>query len=201
MKNVFVSAMTVVLLAGAAYFSPVLGQNAGGQGAKNPGEKPAVVMVDAVTAHSTVTAIDKANRVITLSFEEGRVQDYKMGEEVRNFDRIEIGDEVKVTLAEAVAIFVRKAGDQPVTSEKRTLQVAPKGEKPSLVVTDTNEMAATVEKIDHARRTVTVRRLDGSPKTFKVDKNVENLENVKVGDEVVVSITEAIAIAVERPVK
>jgi hypothetical protein len=201
MKNVFVLAMTVVLLAVTAYFSPALGQTAGGQGTKNAGEKPAVVMVDAITATSTVTAIDKANRVITLSFEEGKVQDYKLGEEVRNFDQIEIGDEVKVTLAEAVAIFVRKAGDQPVTSEKRTLQVAPKGEKPSLVVTDTNEMAATVEKIDHAKRTVTVRRLDGSPATFKVDKNVEKLENVKVGDEVVVSITEAMAIAVEKPVK
>ena len=124
-----------------------------------------------------------------------------MGKEVRNFDQIEIGDEVKVTLAEAVAIYVRKAGDQPVTSEKRTLQVAPKGAKPSVVITDTNEMAATVEAINHTKRTVKVRRLDGSPKTFKVDKSVEKLENVKVGDEVVVSVTEAMAIAVEKPAK
>ena len=161
MKKVFVLMITVTLIAWAAYFSPAFGQDMKGQGGKESGREAVVVMVDAVTATSTVTAIDKKNRVITLSFEEGRVEDYKLGKEVRNFDQIEIGDEVKVTLAEAVAIYVRKAGDQPVTSEKRTLQVAPKGAKPSVVITDTNEMAATVEAIDHAKRTVKVRRLDG----------------------------------------
>jgi len=202
MRGALVLIMTLALITGAACFSPALGLEAGGGSTeKNQGEKPAAVMVDAITASSTVTAIDKANRVITLSFEGGKVQDYKLGQEVRNFDQIEIGDEVKVTLAEAVAIFVRKPGDQPVSSEKRTLQVAPRGEKPSFVMTDTNEMAATVEKIDHAKRTVTVRRLDGSPSTFSVDKSVEKLENVKVGDEVVVSVTEAVAIAVEKPAK
>ena len=201
MRKVFSLAMTAVLIAWAAYFSPALGQDMKSPGAKKPGEKPAVVMVDAVTATSTVTAVDKKNRVITLSFEGGKVQDYKMGEEIRNFDQIEIGDEVKVTLAEAVAIYVRKSGDQPAAAEERTVQVAPKGAKPSLIVTDTNEMAATVEGIDHSKRTVTVRRLDGTPSTFSVDKSVEKLENVKVGDEVVVRVTEAMAIAVDKPAK
>ena len=202
MRGVYTLVIAAALIAGTACFSPALGVDVGGKDAgKSQGEKPAVVMVDAITATSTVTAIDKENRVITLSFEGGKVQDYKLGQEVRNFDRIEIGDEVKVTLAEAVAIYVRRSGDEPVSSEKRTVQVAPKGEKPSFTITDTNEMAATVEKINHAKRMVTVRRLDGSLSTFSVDKNVEKLENVKVGDEVVVSVTEAVAIAVEKPEK
>ena len=201
MKRVFALMICGALIAGAGFFSAAQGLDLTDKATPKEGEKPAVVMVDAVTAKSTVTAIDKKARVITLSFDEGRVEDYKLGQEVRNFDQIEIGDQVKVTLAEAVAIYVRKGGDQPVSSEKRTLQVAPKGEKPSFTITDTNEMAATVEKIDHAKRKVTVRRLDGSKKSFSVDKNVEKLENVKVGDEVVVSVTEAMAIAVEKPEK
>jgi len=41
---------------------------------------------------------------------------------------------------------------------------------------------ATVEKIDLEKRKVTLLLEDGKKKTFKVDKSVPNLDQVKVGD-------------------
>jgi len=57
---------------------------------------------------------------------------------------------------------------------------------------------ATVEKIDLAKRKVTLLFEDGKHKTYKVDKSVQNLDQVKVGDHLKISYTEEIIIAVGK---
>ena len=58
--------------------------------------------------------------------------------------------------------------------------------------------SATVEKIDLEKRKVTLLLKDGKKKTFKVDKNVQNLDQVKVGDHLKLSYTEEIIILVGK---
>jgi Cu/Ag efflux protein CusF len=50
---------------------------------------------------------------------------------------------------------------------------------------------ATVEKIDLEKRKVTLLLEDGKTKTYKVDSRVHNLAQVKVGDHLEMSFTEA----------
>ena len=57
---------------------------------------------------------------------------------------------------------------------------------------------ATVEKIDLAKRKVTLLFEDGKHKTYKVDKSVQNLDQVKVGDHLKISYTEEIIIVVGK---
>jgi Cu/Ag efflux protein CusF len=57
---------------------------------------------------------------------------------------------------------------------------------------------ATVEKIDLEKRKVTLLLEDGKKKTFKVDKSVQNLDQVKVGDHLKLSYTEEIIIFVGK---
>jgi Cu/Ag efflux protein CusF len=57
---------------------------------------------------------------------------------------------------------------------------------------------ATVEKIDLEKRKVTLLLEDGKKKTFKVDKSVENLDQVKPGDHLKLSYTEEIIIFVGK---
>jgi hypothetical protein len=57
---------------------------------------------------------------------------------------------------------------------------------------------ATVEKLALEHRKVTLLLENGKKKTFKVDKRVQNLEQVKVGDQLKLSCTEEILILVGK---
>ena len=64
---------------------------------------------------------------------------------------------------------------------------------------NTSEITAKVEAIDYKKRTVTLKGPEGNVRTFTVDKSVKKFSNVKVGDELVVRVTDALAIVVEKP--
>jgi hypothetical protein len=168
-------------------------------GCATTSEKPGGMVAESVTATATVEAVDAAKRTVTLKFADGKTQTYKLGPEVKNFDQIKVGDRLKSTLVESVAVFVRKSDEPPGVAEGRTVQVAPKGAKPGVLITDTVEVTAKVEAIDYQKRTVTLRQPNGVQKTFAVDKSVEKFNTVKTGDEVVLRVTDAMLIYVESP--
>jgi ASC-1-like (ASCH) protein len=58
-------------------------------------------------------------------------------------------------------------------------------------------VTATVETIDKNSQYVTLKGQEGKTVEVKV-KDPKNLEGVKVGDEVVITYTEALAISVEK---
>ena len=55
---------------------------------------------------------------------------------------------------------------------------------------------ATVEKIDLEHRKVTLLLDNGKRKTFKVDKSVQNLDQVKAGDKLNIKFTEEVLVVV-----
>jgi hypothetical protein len=57
---------------------------------------------------------------------------------------------------------------------------------------------ATVTKVDLEKRKVRLLLDDGKEKTFKVDKSVQNLDQVKVGDQLNIAATEEIIILVGK---
>ena len=81
--------------------------------AEDPSADPEVTVnakgalaVDAITKTARVTAIDPAERTVTLVNPEGITNTYVLSKNVRNFDLIKVGDEVKAILLEAVAVAV-----------------------------------------------------------------------------------------------
>ena len=62
---------------------------------------------DAVVVTADVMGIDKADRIVTLVGRSGNTVDIEAGDEVRNFDRIKVGDKVTVTYYESVALYGR----------------------------------------------------------------------------------------------
>ena len=74
----------------------------------------------------------------------------------------------------------------------------PSAQKPGVVVGDVVVVTATVEAVDKDKRTVTLKGPAGNVRTIKVDPRVKNLRQVKVGDELVIRHTEAVAIAVSK---
>lgn len=165
---------------------------------KAPAKKPYVKKERTVTATATVQAIDLDKRVVTLKGPEGNVFDVTVGKEARNLPQLKVGDEVTVKYYEALSAKVYKKGEAPqVEGATEGLARTKPGEKPGGIAGRQMTVTATVEAIDMKKPTVTLKGSEGKLLTVKI-KDRKNLENVKVGDEVVLTYSEALAISVEK---
>ncbi|MRR07824.1 MAG: hypothetical protein EG828_12995 [Deltaproteobacteria bacterium] len=168
---------------------------------KAPAKKPYVKKERTVTATATVQAIDLEKRIVTLEGPEGNVFDVTVGKEARNLPQLKVGDEVTVKYYEAFSAKVYKKGEAPVAEGiTEGLARTKPGEKPGGVAGRQMAVTATVEAIDMKKPTVTLKGAEGKSVVVKI-KDRKNLENVKVGDEVVLTYTEALAISVEKAKK
>jgi hypothetical protein len=161
-------------------------------------ETPAgAIAVDTFTVRATVAGIDAATHKLTLVTPDGKKAVYKAGPDVINFNQIQVGDQVKATVTEEFAVFIRKPGTPVNASAAAAVALAPKGAMPGGIMTDTYEATAKITAVDAKDRKVTLQFLGGS-KTLTVGKKVD-LGELKVGDEVTVQVAEALALIVEKP--
>jgi hypothetical protein len=162
-----------------------------------PGQ-PGGVMVETYKETATVTGIDKATRKVTVVTSDGTKTTFTAGPEVANFTQIEIGDQVKATVTEQIVVFVSKPGESPSAGAAAAVVVAPLGAKPGGLLADTVEVVAKVKSLDVKHQKATLLFPDGTSKTFKVRKDVD-LTKQTVGDDVVIRITETVALSLEKP--
>jgi len=195
MKRLLSVALALALVVILAQF--VWAQDQGA--AKKDAGKPGAIVAESATVEATVVAVDAAKRTVTIKSADGATRTFKVGKEVKNFDQIKAGDKVKTTFFESVAVFVRKSNEKASASEAVTVGIAPVGAKPGVFAVDTFEITAKVQEIDYKKRIVTLKGPQGNLRAFKVDKSVENFDKVKAGDELVLRVTDALAIAVEKP--
>lgn len=165
--------------------------------AATPAPAMGVAELEGVKISATVIMTDSANREIRLKWDDGSVHTYRLGPEAINFDQIKSGDRVHAVVAEEVAVYVGP-GNVPSAAAGTVLARAPKGERPGVVAADTAIISAKVTAIDANARTVTLVGPQGNSRTVRVDPRVD-LSRVRVGDDVAVRVTEAVAIWVARP--
>jgi hypothetical protein len=159
---------------------------------------PGGIMVQTYKITATVTAVDAASRQITLATRDGAKRTFTAGPDVVNFNQIQVGDLVKATAAEQVAVSMRKNGEPASDGEAAAVALAPVGAKPGVVMANTREFTAKVEAMDLEHRKATLRFPNGQSETFEVRKDVD-MTKAKLGDEVVFRATEALAISIEKP--
>jgi hypothetical protein len=75
---------------------------------------------------------------------------------------------------------------------------ANQGSEPAAIAVGTVTTTATVEGIDHSTRMVTLKNADGTTETFKVGKEVVNLDQVQVGDQVKTTYLESLVVYVQK---
>jgi hypothetical protein len=160
---------------------------------------PNKIVIDSITAGATVTAVDKAKRTFTLTARDGKAHTFTAGPEMRNFNQMNVGDKVEATYAEEMSISVNKMGGAPKVEAKEAVVRAPKGDKPGIIVASSTEITGVVTAIDQKARTVTLKGPRGKEATFPVKEGVKGFSNMAKGDNVVISYTEALSIAVVTP--
>ena len=165
--------------------------------AKSHEMKPSGEIANVEEMTATVEKIDHSTRMVTLKGPEGNMVTFRASDEAKNLDQVNAGDFVNVKYYEAVAWQVMKPGTSPKgMSETSAVERAKKGEKPGGAMGKQVTIVADIEAIDKDKKHVTLKGPQGNSERVAV-RNPKNLENVKVGDQVQLTITEAMAISVE----
>ena len=192
MKKIFVFAAAVVLV-----LSLSTGAFAQATQGAAPASSPTVVKEMEAVMTATVVAIDMEKRIVSLKREDGEIRDIKVGEEAVNLPQVKVGDLVTVTFYESIAVEVIKPGTYAGTGEKTAIVRAKPGEMPGGMTARQVTVTATIMAIDKQKSTISLKGPEGKLTTVKV-QDPTNLEKVKVGDELMITYTEALAISVEH---
>ena len=164
-------------------------------------EPPSWKTSSLVEETATVEAVDQSTRMVTLKGPKGNSITFKAGDQVRNLAQVKVGDEVKFAYYESLAVRVLKKGEAfPTASESSAMARANKGQMPAGVVGKETTANATITAIDKTAKTVTLQGEDGKSVTV-TPLHPERLKEVKVGDRLVLTYTEAVAVKVERAEK
>ena len=152
-------------------------------------------------ASAVIVGLDAANRIITLKTAKGRVFEMLAGPEVKNFDQLKVGQKVNAEYAEALSLELKKGGGGTASaSEKTGVAAAQPGQKPGAAAGRQVTVLADVVAVDHKTHLVTLRGPAGNQVDIQVD-DPEQLKNIKKGDQVQATYTEAIAVTVETGAK
>ena len=192
----------ITLLAGLFVLSIVAGGWAAEPAVKSAGteEPPYWQTATTVEKTATVEAVDHLTRMVTLKGSEGNSVTFKASDEVKNLIRINVGDVVKFKYYESYSARVLKKGEAfPKAGESAVMSRAKKGMPGGIKGTETT-VNATITAIDKKAKTATLKGEDGKSVTV-TPKDPKNLEKVKVGDRLVFTKLEAIAVFVEAAEK
>ena len=159
-------------------------------------QKP-VTQTEAIEVTTKIEAIDKTARLVTLKDKEGDTETIKCGPEVERFDELKVGDTVTFRYYESIAYAIRKPG-QPsgLPAETGPAVTRSEGPKPGGTIAQQETATVTVKAIDEKVPSITVLTEDKRTVSFKVEDK-KNLKDVKVGDKVEVTYTEAVMVSVK----
>jgi hypothetical protein len=169
-------------------------------GAKE-GAKPAALRrtggVKMMTA--TVEAVDHSARTVTLRDEEGQSHSVKVPEDVRAFDQVKKGDMVKVGYQESVAFNVHKKGEAKPEYRSSERMERTQGGQPGRVMEREEVVSAEVVSVDPDKNILKVKGPQGKTRTINVadPEARERLKDIKKGDVIEMTYTEAMAVTLE----
>jgi hypothetical protein len=138
------------------------------------------VMVASTKNPANVQAVDTGQRTITLTLPSGDARTYKVGAKVKHFDGVQVGDKVKATVTEELAIYVLENGRLPDGGTAETLGVN-----------------AKVLLVDPSYRLLTLQFPNGHSETLKPGLHTKMLA-MSPGDSVAVRPVEVTALRVEK---
>ena len=168
--------------------SPALAQ------AKDKGV-PAAVAVETVMMDAEVAAVDAKSRVVTLKLPNGEMVDLLVGDQVKNFSQIKVGDIVAAEYQQALAMKLKKSPGVRSTTEGSAKESAKKGMKPAAGAVKEIDFVADIVDVDKAKSLVTILGAKGNKVTLKVS-DPQTLAEIKVGDQVEGTYIQALAVAV-----
>ena len=161
-------------------------------------DKPSISTKQTVKLTAQVLAIDHEALQVTLQGPQGNVRTIQLDKEARRLNEVEVGDTVYAEYVQHLSIEV-VAGDgaRPGSGSMSTVKRAPDSEMPGAVTTETTLSMATVEEINLEDNTFKLNWGEDGIKAYSA-RDPENLKKAAVGDLVLVTYTEALALSVQE---
>ena len=177
-----VLACWVVLLAGSIV---------NGQTKTIPGEM--------VSTTVTVEAIEQSTRTLTVKNDKGIYETIQAGPDVARFSELKVGDKITVRYYDNVVVRVKKPGEAAVDVDSAALTKG-QGQRPAGTAATQKTMTVTITALDAKKSTITVKGPNGYNYSRKVEDK-KALKQLKVGDQLDLTWTEAMLISVDPPKK
>ena len=164
---------------------------------ENAAMSPEVAVSETLTTTAQVQAVDLQNRQLTLKNQEGEVFTVDVPPEVRRLAEIKAGDLIVTEYRQALAVGFSKTDSGGIRSRRESVNVerAGKDQPPGGVARKNVTIVANIIAIDRAKRRVT---LKGAERAVVVTASEDiNLDDLKVGDEILAEYLQELAIRVE----
>lgn len=193
----------VIFCAAAILAMPVFAGAEEGQQAPAPQKKKGRVVAETMVAeHAVVKAVDMKKRTLTLTMPDGTERTFVIDKRVKRLGEVKPGDMVTARYREAVSVKLNKIKVPEGVTVEGTVAREEKSVKPAGYAQMHVTTTATIEKIFDNGKMVTLRMPDGTATDVKVrDKiNLEKIKKgeVKEGDQIEITYTQALAISVEK---
>ena len=163
---------------------------------------PGVLKVaEGVQLQGKFTLVDQKTRQVVIVGPNGNEFKTTLGNEVKNFNQIKVGDIVTLTHVEILVADIKKPSKVEVRERIETEKAvtAKLGDKPAAAIERKLSIVADVTAIDEKKGTLTVR---GATRTLDIKvKDPRVLKGIKVGTQIETVVTEIIAIEVSAPKK
>ena len=163
---------------------------------------PGVLKVaEGVQLQGKFTLVDQNTRQVVIVGPNGNEFKTTLGNEVKNFNQIKVGDIVTLTHVEILVADIKKPSKVEVRERIETEKAvtAKLGDKPAAAIERKLSIVADVTAIDEKKGTLTVR---GATRTLDIKvKDPKVLKGIKVGTQIETVVTEIIAIEVSAPTK
>jgi hypothetical protein len=162
-----------------------------------------VTIEDTETVTATVEAIDVNTRMVALRGPEGEQFTVQAAPEIQNLAQVKVGDKVVARYYESLVAELRNRGDKSgetdaPASEAAIGRAAP-GAKPGVAAGRQVSQSVRITAIDNKNHVVSFYGSDGLARSAPVrtPEGQAFLSKLKVGDEVELTYTEAVALSVE----
>jgi Cu/Ag efflux protein CusF len=153
-----------------------------------------------VSITATIESVDLGKREVTLKGPLGNTVTFVVDERIKRLNEFKVGDHVTAEYYVAIAGELR----EPTAEEKQApltvlggLARAPQGTEPAGGGLHQIKAVTTVEGIDLPTQTVTLKGPRGNYITVRA-QDPENLKKFRVGDTIVATYTEALAVSLEK---
>ncbi len=146
---------------------------------------------------ATVKAVDAANRTVTLEAK-GQTQTIKAGPAVKRFDEIAVGDTVVVQFEQGLLLEYQPPGSDTVEPTAVVAGGRAEAEKaPGGAAAAGIQATVTITAIDLPNRMVVFQGPQGNVYQVKAGPKVQ-IEKLKVGDKLLATYAEAVAIQLDK---
>ena len=153
-----------------------------------------------VTLSAKVKAINYTTRQVTLVDAAGHSVEFVAGPEIQRLNEVHVGDTVNVEYVASLLAELRPPTAEESANPLAAIAVAgrtPQGNDPGAGAGMATRIVTTVQAVDLPNMLVTLKGPMGDTTTVKA-RNPENVKKLHVGDTIVITYTEAVAVSLTK---